>query len=409
VKLGIFIDGTFIPARDGASARFAEFPRTLAEAGLPLAVFHCYRGWSDLVSIANAPFRTYFCPPTLYYNDLSNLVAFGRKERLDVIQMNDAETIMRIGYPLAHALGAKIVYEAHYHTSTLAMALEAPDATVDRLRRLEGSVAEHVDAVIVFTEADRARWLDSGCCADRVHVIPFGVTDVVTTAARTDDHRLVFLGNLYYEPNRRAFERLAFRILPGVRALLPDTTAMLVGDAPPDVRALCVEKDIEAVGEVKELTRTLQRASVGLAPIAEGTGVRVKILEYLAAGLPVVASSIGAESLALPGVLIADTVDDQIQACFQLLTERERYAEDLRGTLALLADEYRWRTIAGRAVPVYRGIAEQPPRNRDRPAGENCGLPIWIEEVVSKGRFSDARSNQATWGLAEGGVVHVSV
>ena len=176
MQLGVFIDGTFMPERDGASARFAQLPSALVHSGTQLVVFHCYRGWSDLAQIAQAPFRTYLISPHDFYEDLEGLIGLVRETGVTTIQMNDAETVCRIGYPLAEALNLKIIFEAHYHTSTLAKSLGASHSRIAGLERLERDICRHLDHVIVFTEEDRRRWTTlSGCPSDRISIVPFGV------------------------------------------------------------------------------------------------------------------------------------------------------------------------------------------------------------------------------------------
>jgi glycosyltransferase involved in cell wall biosynthesis len=184
---------------------------------------------------------------------------------------------------------------------------------------------------------------------------------------------------------------------------------MLVGDSPAEVRALCCAADIDVLGEVAHLPETLSQAAVGLAPVSEGSGIRVKILEYVAAGLPVVASSTAAEGIRLPAVFVADDVQEQVRLCIELLTHREYFDSAIRNSQAVLANEYLWSEIAARAISTYRLIREAPRRQRANVPDLPCGLPMWIEEVLAKGRFASAYSNQVSWGVAECGVVRATI
>ena len=162
---------------------------------------------------------TYFFPPDVFYDDLDCVARLLKAAGVTIIQMNDAETILRIGCRLASSIGAHLVYEAHYHTSTLATALGAhPDRTA-ALRLMEAEVCQRVDHLIVFTEADRHRWLSlSHVSEDRISIVPFGVASSSGPDRSTHREGVVFIGNLFYEPNRRAVERIARDILPAIRA-----------------------------------------------------------------------------------------------------------------------------------------------------------------------------------------------
>src|SRR5438270_6173303 len=99
MHIGIFIDGTFIPERDGASTRFAHLPTKLAEAGVEVVVFHCFRGWSQLRRVCEQPYTTYFFPPKVFYSDLPLLKRLVQEQQIDILQVNDAETMRLIGFP----------------------------------------------------------------------------------------------------------------------------------------------------------------------------------------------------------------------------------------------------------------------------------------------------------------------
>jgi glycosyltransferase involved in cell wall biosynthesis len=394
MRLGLFIDGTFIPERDGASARFARMPEHLVQQGVEVTVFHCYRGWSDLDTIASQPFQTYFFPPTVFHQDLDELCRVAEKSSLDIVQMNDAETILRVGCPLAKALGVRLVFEAHYHTSTLASQLGASTDDMERLRGYEDVVCRQVDHLIAFTEADKRRWVDlSACQPNRVSVVPFGVDDIATVDSATRDG-IAFLGNLFYEPNRRAVERLALHIMPSIRASRPGTPAFIIGDIPAELRRLCYETGLQPIGEVPNPSHWLKSAAVGIAPVFEGSGIRAKILSYLAAGLPVVATSIASEGIGLPGILIADDIDQTVLACLDVLNRPKSYRAQVKDAQESLHRGRRWSDAAAAAVAVYSAVMCRPPRAVDQATHLDVEQPMWIQEVMKKGRFATENANR---------------
>lgn len=411
MRIGLFIDGVFIPERDGASTRFAKLPRRLVEQGTPVAAFHCYRGWSDLARIAAQPFPTYFFPPSVFYDDVECVARLAKEAGVTMIQMNDAETILRLGCPLAAALGVNVIYEAHYHTSTLAAALGAHPDRVEALRLIEFDVCKRVDHLIVFTDADRQRWISlSGASDDRVSVVPYGVEQVQRAGVPTAREGLVFIGNLFYEPNRRAVERIALDILPAIRSSCPDTSALVIGGIPDELKSLCVRAGLEVVGEVSDPLPWLERSAVGLAPVSEGSGVRVKILQCLAAGLPVVATSVAAECLTFAALFEEDGTRATVDRCIHILRHPEHYASLVQETTAVLRENYQWRDVARVAGHIYSTVEGRPRRDaRATLSSTHHGLPLWLEEVITKGRFAgeDAGAlGEYRFGVAKDGVVN---
>lgn len=410
MRIGIFIDGTFIPERDGASTRFAHLPTKLAEAGVEVIVFHCFRGWSQLSRISEQPYTTYFFPPNVFYSDISLLKRLVRDRQIDIIQVNDAETMRLIGFPLSSTLKVRTVYEAHYHASTLARNLGLPLGRIESLERLEKDVSRHTDEIITFTEQDRQRWITfSGCDRSRVSVIPFGVQVAIHNLKKRKS-QMLFVGNMYYEPNRRAVERIIAEILPLVRSLCPHVRTVVVGDIPDNLKRLCLGAQVEIAGEVPDVTSWLNESLVGLAPISEGSGVRVKILQYLSHGVPVVASTVAAEGLNFPALLKEDNLERYAQLCSDMLNEPHKYESRIHQTLETLRMNYLWADIAKQAVGVYEKVMSRSRKWSPGGSPEGYQLPLWIEEVLAKKRFADETTDilgEYYYGIARNGSIEI--
>jgi hypothetical protein len=403
MKLGIFIDGTFLPERDGASTRFANLPKELAMGGDDVVVFHCYRGWSDLGLISKAPFNTYFFPPRVFYEDFDYLMDVVRQSGITMIQMNDVENVSRLGYKLADKLDLHLAFEAHYHTSSLAAALGTSAKRIALLQRLERDVCRSADHVIVFTDKDRDRWIKlSQCSEDRVSTIPFGVAAIKPPVAVCTGG-LTFLGNMFYEPNRRAVLRLAHEILPIVRRSLPSTAASVIGDIPDELRHVCFAANIQVHGEVAEPTTLLASQAIGLAPVSEGSGVRVKIMSYVSSGLPVVSTVTGAEGLRFPSVFEEATSERAAARCVDILKRRGYYASLAAQTSRLLQEHHHWSHIARRASGLYKAVSRLPRRTCECTPWHCSQAPMWIQEVLTKGRFGAQSAAESDFRLGIAG------
>jgi glycosyltransferase involved in cell wall biosynthesis len=109
-------------------------------------------------------------------------------------------------------------------------------------------------------------------------------------SGRPEPGRVLFLGSFVHPPNVDAATRLARRIFPAVRSAVPGATLEIVGDAPPPaVRALAGD-GVVVSGPVPDARPHLEAAAVVAAPLRLGGGVRVKVIESLAAGKAVVAT-----------------------------------------------------------------------------------------------------------------------
>ena len=133
------------------------------------------------------------------------------------------------------------------------------------------------------------------------------------------------VGTLSYPPNAAGAAWLCGEVLPR----LPGVRARLVGRAPPPaVRALAGPL-VEVAADVPDVAPWYARSAVAVVPLHAGGGTRIKLLEALAHGVPVVATPVGAEGLSVDarrGVLIAADPADFARACATLLADPARAA-----------------------------------------------------------------------------------
>ena len=155
---------------------------------------------------------------------------------------------------------------------------------------------------------------------------------------------LLFLGSFRHLPNQEALNWFLRGVWPKLRAAEPRVRMIVVGSDPPPAHSIPDDPAIELRGFVEDVREPLARYAVFLCPILSGSGVRVKLLEAFAAGIPVVSTRLGAEGLA----------DKDGEIC-ALADEPEAFAQAI---LALLGDQQKAGAMARRA----RGDVEA---NRD--------------------------------------------
>jgi glycosyltransferase involved in cell wall biosynthesis len=221
-------------------------------------------------------------------------------------------------------------------------------------RALERRALRRADVVSVVSEVDRARAADLG--RPDVLVCPNG-WEVRPELPAATEPVAVFVGLLGWRPNVEAATWLAEQVWPSVRAAVPGARLLLVGrDPAPAVRALAAE-DVEVTGTVPAVDPYLAKARVALAPLQAGGGSRLKILEALGAGRPVVATRIGAEGLGDlegSGLLIADEPAAFARVVVDLLTAPARAAELGQQGRRAVSERYGWdRTLA----PLLEALA----------------------------------------------------
>lgn len=228
----------------------------------------------------------------------------------------------------------------------------------------EPHFARRFDHSIMVSELER-KLLHERDATLAVTVIENGVDTGVRRPieATRGRHALLFVGTLGYPPNADAVIYFVESILPLVRREVPDVTFTVVGGpVPPRVRRLSDGERVRIVGRVPEVVPYYAASDVSVVPLRAGGGTRLKILESMALGRPVVSTSLGCEGLQVVDgehLLIAD--DPQTFACkvvelLQAPPLRERIARQARAR----AEEVDWKNIGRKLTDLYEELCPEP-------------------------------------------------
>jgi sugar transferase (PEP-CTERM/EpsH1 system associated) len=203
-----------------------------------------------------------------------------------------------------------------------------------KLEREESRIARRFDVCTVATRAEAATLERFGTGA-AIDWFPNGV-DSVYFAPTTEPHdpdALVFVGRMDYFPNVECMQRFCAEVLPRVQAVRSRATITIVGADPTrDATRLGRLPGVTVTGTVPDVRPYLHRAAVMVATLNIARGTQNKILEGMAAGVPVVTSGLaagGVDALAGEHFLVADTPEDQAAAIVRVLSdpaERRRLA-----------------------------------------------------------------------------------
>ena len=199
--------------------------------------------------------------------------------------------------------------------------------------RFERRIADESDQVIVFSPEDAAMVQT----ATPLEVVPLVVSLPAEPAslANEDPSTVLFVGNYGHQPNVDAAFWLVREIFPRVRARHAAARLWIVGDNPPPELVALSSDAVEVTGGVGRVEPWLERAAVFVAPIRTGGGMRVKVVEALAAGKPVVCTSRAIAGISLVGdeVRVAETAEalaDELCALLDAPADRAELARRAR-------------------------------------------------------------------------------
>lgn len=179
-----------------------------------------------------------------------------------------------------------------------------------RIKNYE-NIAEKFDALFICSEIDRQFLIDKGIKQD-IQILNNGIdTDYFVSEQNDYDFkRIIFTGNMPYYANSDAVIYFTKDILPLITKKDPEVRFYIVGQHPPLMIKKLASENVIVTGYVKDIRAEYLKSAVNVAPMRFGAGTLNKVLESIALGIPVVATSIS--MLGLPKelakfVFIADT------------------------------------------------------------------------------------------------------
>jgi glycosyltransferase involved in cell wall biosynthesis len=183
---------------------------------------------------------------------------------------------------------------------------------------------------------------------------------------RTPD-TMLFLGSFRHIPNVEALYWFANHVMPRVLARRPRAKLVVIGsDAPPKYSLPDFGDSIDLRGYVDDILAPLGECAVFLCPILAGSGIRVKLLEAFACGIPVVSTTIGAEGLARGDrevCLLADDPETFAAQVIRVLDDPEAAREMAARARAEVESRWDMPVLTQRLVETYRdSVREKRPK-----------------------------------------------
>ena len=285
-----------------------------------------------------------------------------------------ASTEMMAAYALQGPSSAARILEEHnsltrwmqerYNDQTSAAQRLRCWASWQKTRLYEARLFRQFDLVTMVSAQDQAV-----CRADlpgyrgRVEVVPNGVDCAHNRPglAQARPATLVYNGSLTYSANYDAMRWFLAEVYPRIRAEVPDVSLTITGSTQGvDLAGLALDGTVRLPGFVEDVRIAVAEARVAVAPIRQGGGTRLKILEAMALGTPVAATSKGAEGLDVRDgehLLLADDPERFAGQTIQLLGDadlRRRLAANARH---LVETRYDWQQIGQKFVALVEETA----------------------------------------------------
>ena len=293
------------------------------------------------------------------------------QRKFDVVQI-ELSLIARYAAAVRRRNGTKLVLSTHnIESQRFARELQVARWSLRRAvlqadqlisGRWEEKAVRRFDGAVAVSAADR-QWLERHLDGRPVALVPNGVdTDHFQrrTPRTANPATIVFTGVMDYPPNEDAVLWFADKVWPLLHQRWPDLVFQIVGTRPtPRVVALAGRAGIEVTGEVPDVRPYVEQALAFVVPLRSGGGTRLKILQAMAIGCPVISTQLGAEGLTVNDggdILFAEQPADFV-ARIQDLKSSPELASRLSGSArALVLRQYDWQSCLSALEPLYREL-----------------------------------------------------
>lgn len=271
-------------------------------------------------------------------------------------------------------ISSKTIFDAHNATWAILdrMRSQAPlffrplvTLEAKKLKKYEYRLVKQVDHVLTVTEIDRDLLLEKPGdpeVSSKIHVLPIAVNtqEIRSIVRKKGSQQILTIGSLNYPPNADGVRWFLREVFPLIKEINAKATLTVIGKNPPkDFYHLAAPfgDDIQIKGYVEDLTPYLEDSALMVVPVLAGSGMRVRILEAFARGIPVVTTTIGLEGIAAENgreVLVEDDPVSFAEVVLNLLenpVQQQTLAENARELVTKLYD---WKIVLKKLDRIYQ-------------------------------------------------------
>jgi glycosyltransferase involved in cell wall biosynthesis len=222
--------------------------------------------------------------------------------------------------------------------------------TFDRLKYQESHMHTYADNFLACSTKDVTELLRLNKNRIKGLLVPNGTTQKKVIQKDFSEPSLIFCGSLDYAPNKNGLLWFYEMIWPKLKMTIKGITLTVIGRNGHDnaYAPLKIDPQINFTGEVKDVTPYYQKNNIAIVPLLEGSGTRLKILEAMSFGLPVISTSIGAEGINYTlnkNIIIANTLEE-FELGLKVLTSKIDLSKTIsEKALQLIDKKYQWSVI----------------------------------------------------------------
>jgi len=400
IILGIIIDTDLdIPPKTGVTYRLYYLSKRLTEKGLGVKIFLCNRNIKiaedakKLFSKSNIEFH--IVPQQIFYNPTAMELLISRN-LVTILQVEDSVSLLRY-HSIATNLGIPICLEMHDVEATLQEKLGFKNADIKLSKAIAYFAASLSSKTICMTEVDKKELINRiGVEANKIFVIPnpIDLREFPHFGPNRKTKNILFIGNMFYWPNQNAAKFILKKLHPALTKKIAGVHFTLAGMIPENLIEIIKNKrNIFATGSTNRLNNFLKDGTIGICPVTEGSGMKVKILNYCATGLPIITTSIGAMGYEnIKSLIIENDLEKYSKLIAALFNDKKKLVLLGKKNREYVKEYYDIEKISKAIIGIYKDIVAShltPKISKNIKNHFKLPLPLWLKEKRVKKFLND--------------------
>lgn len=277
-----------------------------------------------------------------------------KKQTFDVIYIDHDVMIQYLG-AVSTKNKALVFYDEHNISSLAAWRNFLIEKNpIDKLAYLlettkwvfyEQKYLSHFNHIFAISRLDKKRLIKRGINPKKVSFLPIPIEIEPLFKFNPKEKNILFIGLMSWKPNNDGFWWFYKEIFPAIKKEIADVRLTVIGAYPSKSmrEAAKIDDNLEFLGYVKNLIPYFKKTSVFIAPIRSGGGIRIKILDALSRGVPVVSTTVGVEGIEAKNkreMIIADRPRVFAQAVIEILEDRKLAQRLSKGGIKFIQNKY---------------------------------------------------------------------
>ncbi len=376
----IFGEALTYPPVEGITKHvFSTLSGLAATSNIRPILVMCDRGYFDTEILKNFPWQTIIMNASQFYDPVV-VADILQSYNVDIIQSYNVYQARLVGMPVSHKLGAHFVFEHHDVESELAKFLHTPpNMSADNVL-YQKDILHYASLNRIMSNEDYKILTPAFLTSDaqRAVCLEVGFDDVDWQPVVPDEpDGVLFVGNCAYPPNATAADWIINSVAPNnldIKFYFIGRNTEMYDEILPNVRGF---------GRLENVSEVLKKCFAGISPLSNGSGMKIKILSFSAAGLPVIGSKVSFHGYQKSqGFVSAESAQDYKNA-FTILKQDDQWRRLGKYNRELYQNRYSNEYITNKLVDSYYKLDDEVLRTRRLPPtiSRNDQRLNWIHET----------------------------